>query len=85
MIESDTKQELDELLYYLMQRVYYRYPDFFRESYNPSTFAQMPTQQALDTALKEILQALSFDFAQEMRVTNFRLAQFVQKKIKRAF
>ena len=85
MIEADTKQELDELLYYLMQRVYYRYPDFFRESYNPSIFAQMPTQQALDTALKEILQALSFDFSQEMRVTNFRLAQFVQKKLKERF
>ena len=85
MLESDTKQELDELLYYVMQRVYYRYPDFFRESYNPSTFAQMPAQQALDTALKEVLQALSFDFAQEMRVTNFRLAQFVQKKLKERF
>lgn len=85
MLESDAKQELDELLYYVMQRVYYRYPDFFRESYNPSTFAQLPAQQALDTALKEVLQALSFDFAQEMRVTNFRLAQFVQKKMKERF
>lgn len=85
MVESDAKQELDELLYYVMQRVYYRYPDFFREAYNPSTFAQMPAQQALDTALKEVLQALSFDFAQEMRVTNFRLAQFVQKKMKERF
>lgn len=28
MIESDAKQELDELLYYVLQRVYYRYPDF---------------------------------------------------------
>lgn len=85
MLEKDAKQELEELLYYVMQRVYYRYPDFFRESYNPSTFAQLPTQQALDTALKEVLQALSFDFAQELRVTNFRLAQFVQKRMKERF
>lgn len=85
MIESETKQELDELLYYVLQRVYYRYPDFFRESYNPSTFAQMPAQQALETALKEVLQALSFDFAQELRVTNFRLAQFIEKKMKERF
>ena len=81
MVESDVKQELDELLYYVMQRVYYRYPDFFRESYNPSTFAAMPAQTALDVALKETLSALRFDFAQELRVTNFRLAQFVQKKM----
>ncbi len=85
MIESETKQELDELLYYVLQRVYYRYPDFFRESYNPSTFAQLPAQQALETALKEVLHALSFDFAQELRVTNFRLAQFVEKKMKERF
>ncbi|WP_332648942.1 dynamin family protein [Lysinibacillus sp. 54212] len=85
MLEKDSKQELEELLYYVMQRVYYRYPDFFRESYNPSTFAQLPTQQALDTALKEVLHALSFDFTQELRVTNFRLAQFVQKQMKERF
>ncbi|AWE07046.1 GTPase [Lysinibacillus sp. 2017] len=85
MVESETKQELDELLYYVLQRVYYRYPDFFRESYNPSTFAQMPAQQALESALKEVLHALSFDFAQELRVTNFRLAQFVEKKMKERF
>ena len=85
MMESETKQELNELLYYVLQRVYYRYPDFFRESYNPSTFAKMPAQQALETSLKEVLQALSFDFAQELRVTNFRLAQFIEKKMKERF
>lgn len=42
-------------------------------------------QQALETALKEVLQALSFDFAQELRVTNFRLAQFVDKKMKERY
>ena len=85
MMESETKQELNELLYYVLQRVYYRYPDFFRESYNPSTFSKMPAQQALETSLKEVLQALSFDFAQELRVTNFRLAQFIEKKMKERF
>ncbi|MEO4052927.1 dynamin family protein [Solibacillus sp. CAU 1738] len=85
MLESEVNQELEELLYYVLQRVYYRYPDFFRESYNPSQFAAMPAATALDTSLKEVLQALSFDFAQEMRVTNFRLAQFVEKRIKERF
>ena len=80
LIEADAKQELDELLYYVLQRVYYRYPDFFRESYNPSTFAAMPAQGALETALKEILHALSFDFAQELRVTNFRLCSVYCEK-----
>lgn len=85
MIESETKQELDELLYYVLQRVYYRYPEFFKEGYNPSTFAAMPAQQALEHALKEVLQSLRFDFTQEMRVTNFRLSQFIGKKMQMRF
>ncbi len=84
-LESDVKQELDELLYYVLQRVYYRYPDFFRESYNPSTFASIQAQVALKQALTETLNALKFDFAQELRVTNFRLAQFIQKKIQERY
>ena len=82
MLVSETKQELDELLYYVLQRVYYRYPDFFREGYNPSVFAKLSTQAALAAGLKDVLTALKFDFAQELRVTNFRLAQFVQKQLK---
>ena len=85
MMESETKQELDELLYYVLQRVYYRYPEFFKEAYNPSTFATMPAQQALEHALKEVLQSLRFDFTQEMRVTNFRLSQFIGKKMQSRF
>ena len=85
MMESEMKQELDELLYYVLQRVYYRYPEFFKEGYNPSTFAAMPVQQALEHALKEVLQSLRFDFTQEMRVTNFRLSQFIGKKMQLRF
>lgn len=85
MMESEMKQELDELLYYVLQRVYYRYPEFFKEGYNPSTFAAMPAQQALEHALKEVLQSLRFDFTQEMRVTNFRLSQFIGKKMQLRF
>jgi len=85
MLESDTKQELDELLYYVLQRVFYRYPDFFKESYNPSLFAAKSAPQALEAALKEVLQSLRFDFEQELRVTNFRLAQFVGRKMKERF
>ncbi|MGX9133893.1 dynamin family protein [Rummeliibacillus sp. JY-2-4R] len=84
-IEKDTVQELDELLYYVLQRVYYRYPDFFKEGYNPTTFATKSSTVALELALKEVLASLSFDFEQEMRVTNFRLAKFILKKIQERY
>lgn len=85
IILSETKQELDELIYYMLQRVFYRYPDFFRESYNPSLFAKLPAAQALETALKDITSALSFDITQELRVLNFRIAQFIEKQLTQRF
>ncbi|MFC6040210.1 dynamin family protein [Paenisporosarcina macmurdoensis] len=81
VVTKNAFQELDELLYYVLQRVYYRYPDFFKESYNPSVFANKSSQQALEYALKETLAMLSFDFEQEMRVTNFRLNQWIGKAL----
>ena len=81
VVTKNAFQELDELLYYVLQRVYYRYPDFFKESYNPSVFANKSSQEALDYALKETLAMLSFDFEQEMRVTNFRLNQWIGKAL----
>lgn len=84
-IEKDTTEELNELLYYVLQRVYYRYTDFFKEGYNPTTFASKPSSVALDLALKEVLASLSFDFEQEMRVTNFRLVKFILKKLQERF
>ncbi|MGB3260572.1 dynamin family protein [Paenisporosarcina sp.] len=81
VITKNAYQELDELLYYVLQRVYYRYPDFFKESYNPSVFANRSSAEALEFALKETLSMLSFDFEQEMRVTNFRLNQWIGKAL----
>lgn len=81
VITKNSYQELDELLYYVLQRVYYRYPDFFKESYNPSVFSNKSSAEALDFALKETLAMLSFDFEQEMRVTNFRLNQWIGKAL----
>ncbi|RNF40762.1 dynamin family protein [Planococcus salinus] len=81
LLTKEAKQELDELLYYVNQRVFYRFNDFFKEAFNPSVFNNKSAQQALDHALQEIKDMTAFDFQQELRVTNFRLAQFIEKKI----
>ncbi|MDN3450920.1 dynamin family protein [Planococcus sp. APC 3906] len=81
ILSRETLQELDELLYYVNQRVFYRFNDFFKEAFNPSAFSGKSSQQALDGALAEITEMAAFDFQQELRVTNFRLAQFIDKKI----
>lgn len=74
-------QEIAELLYYVNQRVYLRYPQFFKEAYNPARL--MKNQKSLlQDALKELLQALDFDFSQEMRATSIRIEGFIQKLLK---
>ena len=85
ILSREALQELDELLYYVNQRVFYRFNDFFKEAFNPSVFSNKPAQQALDTALQEIADMTAFDFQQELRVTNFRLSQFIEKKIAARF
>ncbi|MFB5086735.1 dynamin family protein [Psychrobacillus sp. PGGUH221] len=82
VIAKEAKQELETLLYYVLQRVYYRFNEFFKEAYNPSLFSNQSANTALGIALKELLSMLRFDLEQEMRVTNFRVLQFIQKQIK---
>ncbi|MFN0310674.1 dynamin family protein [Kurthia sp. ISK08] len=81
VIERDVAQEQKELLYYVLQRVYFRYTDFFKESYNPTVFNTKSTSDALEFALTELMQSLGFDFEQEMRVTNFRISKMIVTKI----
>ncbi|MGK7378217.1 dynamin family protein [Planococcus sp. 1R117A] len=85
ILSQEALQELNELLYYVNQRVFYRFNDFFKEAFNPSVFSGKSAQQALDTALQEMTEMTAFDFQQELRVTNFRLAQFIEKKIAARF
>ncbi len=85
VIIKDAAQELNELLYYVNQRVFYRFNDFFKEAFNPSLFAGKSAQEALNSALHEIIEMTAFDFEQEIRVTNFRLSQRIKGNIDNRF
>lgn len=75
------KQEVEELVYYVHQRVFLRFNDFFREAYNPFRFHEQSSSVALQRSLETLLQMLSFDFTQELKVTNFRIAQFIERQL----
>jgi small GTP-binding protein len=74
-------QEADELIYYIKQRVFLRFNDFFREAFNPSTLRDdgRNLKKAVDAALDEFLESFGFDFAQEMRATTVRIDRFIEK------
>ncbi len=77
-MQNRQQQELHELIYYVRQRVFLRYTDFYREAFNPAVFKEKNhTKSRLEGALKELLQSLGFDFAQELRATALRMEQFI--------
>ncbi|PPA71220.1 dynamin family protein [Jeotgalibacillus proteolyticus] len=80
-VEARIEQEMKELMIYMEQRVFYRFSDFFKESFHPSLFTDQTSGKALKEALSNLLTMLGFDFAQELRVVNHRLIQHIEKQL----
>lgn len=82
-IQSRASQELNELLFYIKQRVFLRFNDFFRESFNPAVLKDdgRNLKKALNGALEEFLLSIGYDFAQELRATSLRMDSFVRKQL----
>ncbi|MBC8014231.1 MAG: dynamin family protein, partial [Sporomusaceae bacterium] len=74
-------QQTETLIYYVKQRVFLRFNDFFKESFNPSVLRDdgRNLKKALQNALNELLEQIGFEFAQEMRATTVRLDRFAEK------
>lgn len=74
-------QEAEELLYYIKQRVFLRFPEFFKEAFNSSVLRDdgRDLKKVLNHALDELLEQIGFEFAQEMRATTVRLDRFAER------
>ncbi|KKB38506.1 putative protein Bsub YpbR [Bacillus thermotolerans] len=81
LMEKRLNQEMDELVFYVKQRVFYRFSDFFKEAFNPASLGSSGSQakHALQEAMKELLNSVGYDFAQEMRATSLRSENQVHK------
>lgn len=79
-IERDLlDQEIDELIYYVKQRVFFRYRDEFKVIFSPPSFKE--DEDLLTTLLRctnEVIRFVAIDLAQDMRVTAFRLEKYLQ-------
>ncbi|WP_338470031.1 dynamin family protein [Niallia sp. XMNu-256] len=76
-------QETEELVYYIKQRVFLRFNDFLKESFNPALLKDdgRNLKKALQTALDSFLEDFGYDFAQELRATALRLEAFIGRLI----
>ncbi|MFV8829333.1 DUF2913 family protein [Alkalihalobacterium sp. APHAB7] len=80
--EQLVRQEIHELIYYVKQRVFYRYFDEFKELINPSQFKEdADFQKQLHLGVHNVLQFLAHDLVQELRATSFRLEVFINQSL----
>ncbi|PLS03553.1 dynamin family protein [Neobacillus cucumis] len=80
-LQNRLTQEAEELIFYIKQRVFLRFGDFFKEAFNPSTLRDdgRNLKKALQAGLDEFLESFGYDFAQELRATTVRLDRFLDK------
>ena len=81
--KNSVQQEIEELTYYIKQRVFLRYPDLFKESFNPSVLREdgRDMKKALQACLQELLESIGYDLAQEMRATSLRTEKFIFRTV----
>jgi GTPase Era involved in 16S rRNA processing len=81
LIVERLAQEADELTFYIRRRVFIRFSEFFKESFNPTLLKEdgRNLRKALETALEELIESIGFDFSQELRATSLRIEAFIDR------
>jgi hypothetical protein len=81
LYKKKLKQETDELVFYIKQRVFLRFSDFLKEAFNPVLLKDdgRNLKKALQSALDSFLEDFGFDFAQELRATTLRIEVFIRQ------
>lgn len=80
--ERDLAKEREELLYYVKQRLFFRFNELFNFAFNSSVLKDdgRNMKQALQGSLTDLLRSISYDLAQELRATTLRLEKFLNKQ-----
>lgn len=82
--EQSLAQEIEELLFYVAQRSFFRFSDFYNEAFNPSSLRDdgRDLKKAVQGCLEELLVNIGFDLSQEMRATSLRIENHINKLLK---
>lgn len=84
-IETESElltQEIKELMYYVKQRVYYRYYDEFKEIFTPELLKkEEDIFIALQKATKKMIDFIILDTIQDIRTTIVRIEHYIEKRI----
>ncbi|MGD8192452.1 dynamin family protein [Brevibacillus ginsengisoli] len=79
--ERDLHKEREELVYYVKQRLFFRFNELFNFAFNSSVIKDdgRNLKKALQSSLVDLLRSIAYDLAQELRATSLRLEKFTNK------
>ncbi|WP_052310066.1 dynamin family protein [Paenibacillus senegalensis] len=79
---ADLEKEIAELLYYVKQRVGFRFTDLYNLAFNPSALADGGDKgQALRACHYDLHRLLSYDLSQEVLATTLRVEQWMNRTL----
>lgn len=80
-------QEIEELMYYIIQRLSFRFGDFYQYAFNPSVLREDvgALQQAVWTAWLELQRTLALELDQELLATTLRVEKKMNGLLQQAY
>lgn len=83
--ERAVEKEIEELLYYVKQRLFFRFGDMFKEAFNPAVLQDdgRDLKKALRQSLDELVRYIGYTLGQEMRATGLRIEKHVNHSARR--
>jgi small GTP-binding protein len=84
---NEVTQEIQELLYYVKQRVTFRYGELYNLAFNPSSLREdgRDIRKALKSAWNELLRNFSYDLSHEVLASTLRIELFISLKLKKLY
>lgn len=81
------KQEAQELLYYVIQRLQYRFGDFYHLAFNPSTLQDdgRELRRVIWTAWLELQRLMQRELSQELLATTLRMERAIVASLKQQY
>ncbi|CAM3974317.1 dynamin family protein [Paenibacillus alkaliterrae] len=81
------KQELNELLYYVVQRIQYRFGEFYNLAFNPASLQDdgRDLRKAVWTSWLELQRLVQLELSQEMLATSLRLEKGVHSLLQKQY
>lgn len=81
--EQALSQEIEELFYYVKQRLFLRYNDVFTEIFHPSALKGVHAKKRLYSCIREMIEFLRQDLMQELRATSLRVERWFSGRLER--